>query len=147
LIADITDGSNQFTLFTDPSNHNSQKNREFFIISWLLILFSYMSNNIATVIGRSKLVQIFFMSLGARFNIIFLLGRSIHILRNVALILSFDSLMAVSGSQIISILGRDLFESASTIISNHCNHKFVNVLIFWIIIYDERVKYDIQSFR
>ncbi|MEI8252237.1 MAG: hypothetical protein WCG25_00440 [bacterium] len=74
------------------------------------------------------------MSLGARFKIIFLLGRSTAILRNVALILSLDSLIAASGSHIISIPGKDLLESASIVISNHCKPKFVNVLIFWIIL-------------
>jgi len=102
----------------------------------LLIGVSVISNNIATAIGKSKLVQIFLISLGAKFRIIFLLGSCVDILRNVALILSLDSLIAASGNHIISIPGRALLESASTVISNHCNHKLVKVLILCIIVFN-----------
>gem|GEM_PF-2882372 len=83
-------------------------------------------------IGKSKLVPTFLISDGARFNTILRCGRSIHTLRNVALIRSFDSLIAASGSQIISIVGSDLLASASTSIGNHCNHTVANVCTFCI---------------
>jgi hypothetical protein len=74
-------------------------------------------NKSATAIGRSKLVPTFLISEGARFKINFLLGIVIPTFLNVALILSLDSLIAASGSQIISIEGIELFASASTTIS------------------------------
>jgi len=78
-----------------------------------------MRNNIATAIGRSKLVQTFLISEGDKFKTIFLLGNWMPTLRKVALKRSLDSLMAASGNQTISMVGNDLLESASTMISCH----------------------------
>ena len=72
--------------------------------------------------GKSKLVPTFLMSEGERFKTIFLLGSWMPALRNVPLKRSFDSLIAASGNQTISIVGNDLLESASTIISCHSSH-------------------------
>jgi len=71
----------------------------------------------ATAMDKSKLVPTFFMSDGAKFSINLRWGRSIPELRNVDLRRSLDSFIAASGSQIISMFGRDLLESASTKIS------------------------------
>jgi hypothetical protein len=70
---------------------------------------------------------------GERLRTNFLLGKMMPTLRKVALNLSLDSLMAASGSQMISMVGNALLESASTIISYHCNPKLANVLTLGII--------------
>ena len=72
-----------------------------------------MRSNKARAIGTSNHVQIFLVSDGARFSTNFLFGRSIHELRNVPLIRSLDSLTVMSGSQMISMVGRALTLSAS----------------------------------
>lgn len=71
--------------------------------------------------GKSKLVPTFLISDGDKLRTIFLLGNWMPALRNVALKRSLDSLIAASGNQTISIVGNDLLESASTIISCPCN--------------------------
>jgi hypothetical protein len=62
----------------------------------------------ATAIGKSNLVQIFFISEGAKFKTILYGGRVIQIFLKVALILSLDSFIAASGKPTISIQGKDL---------------------------------------
>lgn len=119
LIAVSTEGSNHCTFFIDQSSHNSQKKTPFSIISKVVSDSCEITLYIATAMGTSNLVPIFLMSDGARFITIFLGGRSIPQCLNVALILSFDSLIAASGSQIISIVGNDLFESTSILIRCH----------------------------
>jgi len=119
----------QLTLFTFPSSHNSQKNKDLSIISWLQIFHSCNKSNIATAIGRSKEDHTFLTSDGAKFSTNFLFGNLISTLRNVALILSLDSLIAASGKPIISILGKDLLQSASTKISYQSNHTFAKVFV------------------
>gem|GEM_PF-3515830 len=66
---------------------------------------------------------------GAKFNTNFLFGSLIPTLRKVALSLSLDSLIAASGSHIISIFGSDLLQSASTKTSYHSNHTFAKVFV------------------
>jgi hypothetical protein len=95
----------------------------------------------ATAIDKSKLVQTFLMSDGAKFNTNLRFGNSIPALRKVALKRSFDSLIAASGSQIISILGNDLFKSASTKISYPCNQMFVKVFVVQIIFIKYQIKF------
>ena len=129
FIAEITDGNNPFTLFIFPSNHNSPKKRNFGISEIWASFHSFIKTKIATAIGKSKLVQTFFMSDGDKFKTNLRFGNSMPALRNVDLKRSFDSLIAVSGSQIISIFGNDLFKSASTKISYHCNQMFVKVFV------------------
>jgi hypothetical protein len=92
-----------------------------------------MRINTATAIDKSKLVQTFFISDGAKFKTNLRFGNSIPALRNVALRRSLDSLIAASGSQIISMLGKDLFKSASTKISYPCSQMFVKVFVVRII--------------
>ena len=129
LIAEITDGKSQFTLFIVPSNHSSQKNKNFEISVICGSFHSLIRIKTATPIGKSKLVQTFLISDGDKFKTNLRFGKSIPALRNVALKRSLDSLMAASGSQIISILGKDLFKSASTKISCPCNPMFVKVFV------------------
>ena len=86
-----------------------------------------MSN--AKVIGRSNQVPFFLISLGARLRINFLLGTSIPQFLKVPLILSFASLIVISGKPIISIVGSALLESASIVISCPISPTFVKVLI------------------
>jgi len=113
----ITEDNNQFTRFTLPSNHSSPKKR--YSVCGKEILSSKIRNNIATAIGRSKLVPTFLISEGERFKTIFLLGSLMPALRKVPLKRSLDSLIAASGSQTISMVGNDLLESASMMISCH----------------------------
>jgi len=98
-----------------PSRPSSPKNKLLSKISATFQVGDSMRRNIAVAIGTSNLVHTFFISEGARFSTILRGGRSTHVLRNDALILSFDSLMAASGSQIISIVGSALFASTSTV--------------------------------
>jgi len=88
-----------------------------------MIPSSKITSNKATAIGTSNLVPTFFKSEGARFKINFLAGMLIQRFLKVALILSFASLIAASGSPIISIEGIELLLSASTKISNPCNQR------------------------
>ncbi len=127
----MTDGSNPLTLLIDPSNHSSQKYK--YSSFGKEILSSKISKSIATAIGRSKPVPTFLISDGDRLRTIFLLGSKIPALRKVALKRSFDSLIAASGSPTISIVGNDLLESASTVISCHSSPTLAYVLTFWII--------------
>ena len=78
---------------------------------------SLISTRIATAMGKSNAVHTFLISDGAKFKTNLLFGNLIQTLRNVALILSLDSLIAASGKPIISIFGKDLLESTSTKIS------------------------------
>lgn len=77
--------------------------------------------------GRSNCVHTFLISDGARLRTIFFVGRTILRLRNVARIRSFDSLIAASGNQIISMVGIALFASASIVISCHERPKVASV--------------------
>jgi hypothetical protein len=129
FIADITEGSNQFTLLIVQSNPSSQKNKNLSISLICAMFHSWIRMYMAIAMDRSKLVPTFFMSDGAKFNINFWRGRFIQALRNVDLRRSLDSFMAVSGNHIISMFGRDLFESASTTISCHCNQMFIKVFV------------------
>jgi hypothetical protein len=132
FIAEITHGNSQFTLLTNQSKPSSPKNKKSEIFSSFWISHSLTKKSTATAIGRSKLVHTFLRSDGDKFKTILWFGNEIHTFLKVALILSFASLTVASGSQIISIVGKDLFISASTIISYHSSHKLLNVLIFCI---------------
>ncbi len=134
----MTDGRSPFTLLICQSRPNSPKNKYSCGING--ILSSKIKNNIATAIGRSKLVPIFLISEGDKLRTIFLLGRGMPALRNVALKRSLDSLIAASGNPTISMVGKDLLESASTIISCHSSPTLAYVLIFWIIIQKKDTK-------
>jgi len=61
---------------------------------------------------------------------IFFAGSWMSLFLNVALILSFASLMVVSGSQIISIVGKALLASTSITTLYACNPIPANVEIF-----------------
>jgi hypothetical protein len=84
----------------------------------------------ATAIGRSNLVHTFLMSEGDRLTMIFFGGSCMPTFLNAALILSLASLMAASGSQMISMVGSALFASASIVILCACNHLLAYVTIF-----------------
>lgn len=127
FIAAITAGSKPFTLLTDPSNHSSPKNS---VLSNISVLYKYslIRKSIAAAMGRSNCVPTFLISDGARLSIILCGGSLIARLRKVARRRSLDSLIAASGSQMISIVGIALLLSASIVISNHSSPNVVNVL-------------------
>jgi hypothetical protein len=133
-IADITDGSIQLTFFSAPSSHNSQTKTDLSRIDSFSMFHLFIINNIANAIGRSNLVHIFLISDGDKFNIIFLDGKVIPIFLNVHLILSLDSFIAASGSHMISMFGKDLLLSTSTVISYHSKPIFVMVFTLKIIL-------------
>lgn len=131
-LATNTLGNNQVIHFISPSSHNSPKNTDFSFI-WTnveLLLGRVNKQSNETAIGRSNLVQIFLISEGERFIIIFFGGSCMPTFLNAALILSFASLIVASGSHIISMVGSALFASASTIILCACNQVFAYVAIF-----------------
>jgi hypothetical protein len=88
---------------------------------------------IAILIGKSYLFQDFLIFDGERFIINFLFGSCILKFLKAALILSFASFIEASASQTISIVGKALLESASTVTKNHSKPKFATVNTFEII--------------
>ena len=129
LFADKTEGNNPLILLTLPSNPNSQKKSPLFKLSSWYSLVSKVKIKRERAMGRSNQVPTFLISLGARLRINFLFGNSIPQFLKVPLILSFDSLIVISGSPIISIHGNDLLLSASMVISCPISPRFVNVLM------------------
>lgn len=128
----ITIGKSPSILFTCPSRPSSPKNKPSSIN--LLWMFPYIVQNMATAIGKSKLVPFFLISDGDKLSTNFTFGILIQSVRSADFILSLDSFMIVSGSHIISIPGRDLLVPASIMISYHTSHMFVKVFILWIML-------------
>jgi hypothetical protein len=89
----------------------------------------------AAASAKSKDVHDFFIDEGERLIIILRGGSCNQICLNDDLILSFASLIAVSQSQIISIVGIDWEESASTVINIQSNHTNAILIICWIVIF------------
>lgn len=108
------------------SNHNSP-NRSISVISPLGV--SHIAQNNPTAIARSIIVPVFLSSDGARFIVYLRGGISIPHARNAARKRSFDSFTALSGSQIISIVGSDLLLATSTVISLPCIQYGIIVLM------------------
>jgi hypothetical protein len=115
LTADKIAGSNPLTLLTLPSSHNSPKNK----YSSIDFFSPYTNWRSQTAIATSKLVPLFLTSEGARLSIILCGGNSISLFLHADLNLSLASLIAASGNQIISIIGKALELSASTTTSYH----------------------------
>lgn len=117
FFAAMTMGNSPSILLIDPSNPNSPKKSHCSSSSLLLVLSAMIHQSSATAIGKSKLVPLLRISLGERFNMNLRFGISTPEFLNAALMRSLDSLITASGSQIISIVGRDLFVSTSMVIS------------------------------
>lgn len=84
--------------------------------------------------GRSKLVPDLRISDGERLRINLRGGMSIALFLKADLIRSFDSFIIISGSQIISIVGNDLFVATSIVISCPMSHSMAYVFILWIMV-------------
>lgn len=108
LYAERTDGSTHETAFIVPSSHSSPIN--------ILVAHNHLTDELdghsrmkrAVARARSNLVHDFLRSEGERFKIILRGGIATQIRLNTDFILSFDSLIAWSGSHIISMPGKAL---------------------------------------
>lgn len=113
----MTIGSNPSILLICPSSPNSPKNKPSSSSERLVTAGPSIDRSNATAIGISKLVPVLRISEGERLSINLRLGISTPEFLNAERIRSFASLMVVSGSQIISIVGKDLLVSTSMVIS------------------------------
>gem|GEM_PF-2298835 len=119
----IIAGSIPCTLLICPSNPSSPKKSVLLRSMVSSRNSSYIKSSSATHMGTSNSVPVFLKSDGARLTTNLCGGMSMLQWRKVARKRSLDSFTALSGSQIISIVGTALFVAISTVTNLPSNHR------------------------